>query len=80
MGASIPWWEQGIMGAAPVLSPGDVTDQASSTLEIGMLASALSFLLLPLAFSWQLFLSHSPSDAMSLFGCNDYNVPAMTLI
>ena len=52
--------------------PGDMVDQASSYPgDWEMLASALSFLHLSLECSWQLFLPHSPSDAMSLFSCND---------
>lgn len=60
------------MWEALFLSPADMVDQPSSYPgDWNMLASALFVLHLPLECSWQLFLSHSPSDAVSLFGCND---------
>lgn len=56
---------------APFPSSGDVVAQASYPGDWNMLASALFFLYLPLECSWQLSLPHSPSNAMSLFGCSD---------
>lgn len=55
-----------------MLFSGEMVGQASSPPgDWDMLASALSSLHLSLECSWQLFLPHSPSDAMSLFSCND---------